>query len=202
VFTLSNLGDFSRFAYKNPTTMAVFEYFLSLQDKSNPNPFNDFIVDHLPSTLRIDDKVIISRSSKTCLPVNLVIDKFKSLSSVVTETAVLDLAAENGLTEGKWMLLYLNKQDFDLKWVDILTSFLKGRLGVKLELFARNDNYMGLFIHTADFRDLEELDMVAEELVRLGLKRGKMYYKPEVYSILGIRNPNHWGLQASIYQVD
>lgn len=181
--------------------MPIFEYFLSPSDKSDPYPFNDFIIAHLPSTLTNNDKVIISRSPKPNYPTNLIKIEFDKLD-VVSEQAILQLASENGLTEGKWILLYLSKQDFDLKWIDILKSFLLGNLGSRLELFNRNQDYFGLFVHTRDFRDTEDLDLVAEEIVKLGLKKGRIYYKPEVYSILGIRNPNQWGIQASIYQVD
>ncbi|MCJ1399351.1 hypothetical protein MMC11_002553 [Xylographa trunciseda] len=120
-------------------------------------------------------------------------------------TAILDVARENGCTDGKWMLFPL-PEDVNRVWAVVATATAKGELGTAAKVATedgKGDRVARLIcVYTEDFGNKSDVKRVLLKLGELGLtsrNRG-ISYKPDVFTYLDITGDNEWGMKPSLYQ--
>ncbi|MCJ1475207.1 hypothetical protein MMC13_003867 [Lambiella insularis] len=125
-------------------------------------------------------------------------------------TALLESARKNGCTTGKWMLFPM-EEGVNRVWGTIAKATVDGHLGIDAKV--ATDQGKGLTtprlicVYTQDFGDKKDLKRVLRKLAELGLlgEKGEwgqdklLYYKPDVFTYLGIERDNEWGLKASLF---
>ena len=118
---------------------------------------------------------------------------------------ILRLARESGITSGKWMVFASVGHITEL-WPFVATKTLGGGLGFAARVNTQdNQTTQVLLIYTDHFDDLVHFRAVLKVLVDLiedlGFKNEvrRIHYKPEAFSILGIRGGNKWGLGSTLY---
>ncbi|KAI5854085.1 DUF1917-domain-containing protein [Durotheca rogersii] len=118
---------------------------------------------------------------------------------------ILDLAKAHHVTCGKWML-FCSAFQVNEVWGIIANATANNELGIAAKAALRSTDdprtYQLICVYTADFSDAKDVKRVAEKLKQLGLvqPRGRpLYYKPDVYTYLGIAQGNPWDIKASIY---
>ncbi|KAL9040546.1 MAG: hypothetical protein Q9180_001840 [Flavoplaca navasiana] len=121
---------------------------------------------------------------------------------------LLSAARTSGLKSGKWIIFspfaYTNTL-----WSLVAGETLAGQLGhtsrVATAGLASEGWKRRIEVYTADFDKLGEVEGVLERLVDLIKSQGvmgqvgRLCYKPEAFSALGIRTGNKWGMHSSIY---
>ncbi|KAI2622667.1 DUF1917-domain-containing protein [Hypomontagnella submonticulosa] len=119
--------------------------------------------------------------------------------------AILDLAQALHVRCGKWML-FCTALEVNEVWETIARATANNELGIAAKVATRSAvdtrTERLICVYTADFTDTKDVRRVAERLKQLGLvqARGKpLYYKPDVYTYLGISHGNPWEIRASIY---
>ncbi|KAI1082636.1 DUF1917-domain-containing protein [Whalleya microplaca] len=118
---------------------------------------------------------------------------------------ILVLAQTHHVSCGKWML-FCNVLDVNEVWEVIAKATANNELGIAAKVAPRshveNRTERLICVYTADFGDIKDVKRVAQRLKQLGLvkARGKpLYYKPDVYTYLGLSSGNPWEIRASIY---
>ncbi|KAI2602956.1 DUF1917-domain-containing protein [Hypoxylon fragiforme] len=113
---------------------------------------------------------------------------------------ILDLAQTH-----RWMLFCTVFQVNEV-WEIIAKATANNELGIGSKVAARSigDRRTDrlICVYTADFTDTKDVRRVAKKLKQLGLIQTKgrpLYYKPDVYTYLGIAHGNPWKIRASIY---
>jgi len=117
--------------------------------------------------------------------------------------AIQETARQQHLIHGMWML-WLESDQADEKWQEIARATAQGKLGCKSQIKPSKTtaSYESIvcLIHTKDFEDKDDIRRVLMALQDLGftLRSG---YKPEVFTLLGIKSNNEWRLPSTIYSV-
>ncbi|OTA99492.1 hypothetical protein M426DRAFT_325088 [Hypoxylon sp. CI-4A] len=118
---------------------------------------------------------------------------------------ILDLAKAHHVRCGKWMLFCTAFQVNEI-WEIIAKATSNNELGIAAKVAPRSTvdkrTERLICVYTNDFSDTKDVKRVAERLKQLGViqARGKpLYYKPDVYTYLGISSGNPWEIRASIY---
>ncbi|OTA95981.1 hypothetical protein M434DRAFT_160570 [Hypoxylon sp. CO27-5] len=118
---------------------------------------------------------------------------------------ILDLAKAHNVRCGKWML-FCNTFEVNEIWGIIAKATANNELGIAAKVAPRSTadkrTERLICVYTADFSDTKDVKRVAEKLKQLGLIQAKgrpLYYKPDVYTYLGIAHGNPWEIRASIY---
>jgi hypothetical protein len=116
--------------------------------------------------------------------------------------AIDGFAKETGLLTGKW-LVYDKIAKIDGVWKSLVTVHLKGELGVsakvatKLQTPGPNQGHL-VCIYTGNYLDLKDVHRVRNKLKEMGFEK-PLYYKPDIYTYLGIYSKTFPGLKASRY---
>ncbi|OAA49547.1 DNA polymerase II large subunit-like protein [Metarhizium rileyi] len=119
---------------------------------------------------------------------------------------ILRLAHVGKVRSGKWML-FCPSLEVNQVWGLVAKATAENKLGVaaKVNPRARSDDARKdrlICIYTADFQDKSDVGRVLQHLTSLklvGSRRPTIYYKPDIFTYLGISHGNIWGLAASIY---
>ncbi|KAI4864516.1 DUF1917-domain-containing protein [Hypoxylon rubiginosum] len=118
---------------------------------------------------------------------------------------ILDLAKAHRVRCGKWMLFCTVLQVNEV-WEIVAKATANNELGIAAKVAPRSTTDKRtdrlICVYTADFSDTKDVRRVAEKLKQLGLiqsNRRPLYYKPDVYTYLGIAHGNPWEIRASIY---
>ncbi|KAI1105443.1 DUF1917-domain-containing protein [Jackrogersella minutella] len=119
---------------------------------------------------------------------------------------ILELAKAHNVRCGKWML-FCNTFEVNEVWETIAKATSNNELGIaaKVAPLSTEDKRTErlICVYTADFSDTKDVRRVAEKLKQLGLTQNNtgrpLYYKPDVYTYLGIAHGNPWDIRASIY---
>ena len=118
-----------------------------------------------------------------------------------TLSEVDKLAEDFSVLSGKW-LVFISSDEVDELWKQIVKSTLAGTLGTRAKVSPRNWNKLGskhlICIYNDDFRSMEDVSRVRDELRRLGVK-DRISYKPDIYTYCAIYKGNKWGIPASLY---
>ncbi|KAH7157201.1 hypothetical protein EDB81DRAFT_416243 [Dactylonectria macrodidyma] len=119
---------------------------------------------------------------------------------------ILNLAHAAKVRAGKWMLFCPPAEVNDV-WEIIAKATANNELGIAAKVLprtpledSRKDRL--ICVYTSDFKDKADVGRVLQKLRELKLveSRGRpIYYKPDVFTYLGIASGNSWGLKASIY---
>ncbi|KAI0893165.1 DUF1917-domain-containing protein [Annulohypoxylon nitens] len=118
---------------------------------------------------------------------------------------ILNLAKAHHVRCGKWML-FCNIYEVNEVWYTVAKATANNELGIGAKVAPRRTNdgrtERLICVYTADFSDTADVRRVAEKLKKLGLITANdrpLYYKPDVYTYLGIAHQNPWEIRASIY---
>ncbi|KAI1362395.1 hypothetical protein F5Y08DRAFT_276413 [Xylaria arbuscula] len=116
---------------------------------------------------------------------------------------ILELAKGLRVTCGKWMV-FCTVFEVNEVWESIAKATANNELGIAAKVAAKSQldqrTERLICVYTQDFSNISDVTRVAEKLRQLGLTRGKpLYYKPDVYTYLGIASSNPWEMRASIY---
>ncbi|KAI1458545.1 DUF1917-domain-containing protein [Annulohypoxylon moriforme] len=118
---------------------------------------------------------------------------------------ILNLAQAHRVKCGKWML-FCNTFEVNEVWQTIAKATANNELGIGAKVAPRRTTDKRterlICVYTADFSDTQDVKRVAEKLKKLGLVQANdrpLYYKPDVYTYLGIAHGNPWEIRASIY---
>ncbi|KAI0848714.1 DUF1917-domain-containing protein [Daldinia vernicosa] len=118
---------------------------------------------------------------------------------------ILNLARMLRVRCGKWMLFCSVFQVNEI-WETVAKATANNELGIGAKVAPRSTTDKRtdrlICVYTADFSDTKDVKRVAEKLKQLGLIQARdrpIYYKPDVYTYLGIARGNPWEIRASIY---
>ena len=116
-----------------------------------------------------------------------------------TADSLADLARQFNVLEGKWMI-FSRSDKIDSVWSRIANATHAGNLGISSKVSPRDDNVSShvICVHTRDFTDRSDVDRVRDGLRRLGMK-GKIGYKPDIYTYCDIYKGNFWNIRPSLY---
>ncbi len=123
------------------------------------------------------------------------------LSIPVDQSSIDKLARAAGLVVGKW-LLYVPKDSIDQVWKKVAHATLEGELGSSTKVATARqagpgDEYV-ICVYTEDYLDTDDVKRVREKLRGLGFTQ-RLYYKPDIYTYLGIYSKTFPGVRASRY---
>ncbi|XP_041360569.1 UPF0696 protein C11orf68 homolog [Gigantopelta aegis] len=121
------------------------------------------------------------------------------LSNQVTYENIKAIARNNKYLSGKW-LVYRDVCDIDAVWMTIANAVLANKLGQAAKVSGRDsdDDHHVICVYTKDFTDVDDVMRVKLMLRQLGVT-GRLTYKPDIYTILGIYAKNKWHLKATVY---
>ncbi|PQK10674.1 hypothetical protein BB8028_0002g09930 [Beauveria bassiana] len=119
---------------------------------------------------------------------------------------ILHLAHIGKVRAGKWMI-FCDVLDVNEVWELVAKATASNELGIAAKVAPRPEQgdprkERLICVYTKDFMDKVDIGRVVQRLKELGLADGKskrIYYKPDVFTYLGISGGNPWGLKASIY---
>ncbi|KAI0015852.1 hypothetical protein F4780DRAFT_773280 [Xylariomycetidae sp. FL0641] len=117
---------------------------------------------------------------------------------------ILQLAVEMHVTCGKWMI-FCPVTEVNEVWGIVAKATSNNELGIAAKVAPKpsTDDVRRerlICIYTENFSDTKDVKRVAEKLRDLRLTRRKpLYYKPDIYTYLGIASMNPWSIRASIY---
>jgi len=179
----------------------------------NKQPFDLWLKDNLPSKIlksngfgwiavRNEDNNI-KRQEEDLEGLSESWDKLQILKTHIDKETVWRLAKEHGCTTGKWMYWIKAGVRADAFWTKIATAIMTGTLIAKTAKISpyplADEEYNHVCcIYNKNFLDKEEVFKLEEGLRGLGLK-GKLVYKPDVYTYLEIYRNNPWRVKPCIY---
>ncbi|XP_041361593.1 UPF0696 protein C11orf68 homolog isoform X2 [Gigantopelta aegis] len=124
------------------------------------------------------------------------------LSNQVTYENIKEIARNNKHLSGKW-LVYRDIRKIDAVWMTIANAVVANKLGQAAKVSCRdsetsdNGNHV-ICVYTKDFTDEDDVMRVELMLRQLGVT-GRLMYKPDIYTTLGIYAKNEWHLKATVY---
>lgn len=95
---------------------------------------------------------------------------------------------------------FLYSPAIDNVWKRVAKAVVSGKLGFAAKVNAHDpeDNTHVICVYTEDFTNEEHVRKVEESLRKEGVK-GRMTYKPGIYTTLGIYRDNPWRLRPTVY---
>ncbi|PHH77158.1 hypothetical protein CDD80_888 [Ophiocordyceps camponoti-rufipedis] len=119
---------------------------------------------------------------------------------------ILTLAHAAKVRTGKWML-FCSQSEVNEIWELVAKATANNELGIAAKVAPRSPMHDQrrdrlLCVYTADFRNKADVGRVLRRLRELKLvetRSRRIYYKPDVFTYIGISHGNPWGLNASIY---
>ena len=106
-------------------------------------------------------------------------------------------------------MLFPALDDVPRFWKAVVEATVSGNLGIAAKIatgtdLGRDPTYRLICVYTKDFSDVDDVRRVAQGLLDRGLIAGDgsgrpSYYKPDIYTDLGIDSGNSYGLRASLY---
>ena len=113
------------------------------------------------------------------------------------------LAEQFNVVSGNW-LVFISSDEVDNLWERIAKSTLSGTLGNSAKVSTRSeedpDSKHVICVNNADYRSIDEVNRVRDELRRLGVTQ-RIAYKPDIYIHCRIYPKNSWGIRASRYYI-
>ncbi|KAM4057969.1 DNA polymerase II large subunit-like protein [Hirsutella rhossiliensis] len=119
---------------------------------------------------------------------------------------ILNLAHAAKVGTGKW-LLFCQPADVNEIWELVAKATANNELGIAAKVAPRSPDQDQrkdrlVCVYTADFHDKADVGRVLQRLRELRLVESRarpIYYKPDIFTYIGISQGNPWGLSASIY---
>ncbi|MGC9781337.1 MAG: DUF1917 domain-containing protein [Candidatus Heimdallarchaeota archaeon] len=119
----------------------------------------------------------------------------------LSEEMIDEIAEEANYKAGKW-ILFISKKEIDSIWKKIATAVLSSDLGscesAKVATALQGKDIYVICVYTNNYLDVKDVMNVREKLRELGFNQ-TLYYKPDIYTHLGIysKNPH---VKASRYK--
>ena len=151
------------------------------------NPRSAKIEDQSPDRLHALSDLWETMSIKQCEP--------------PTTSDVDGLAKSLNVLSGKW-LVFVSSDKVDDLWKRIAESTLAGTLGNRAKVSTRDEwdsaSRHVICVYNDDYTSMADVDRIRDELRRLDVK-GRIPYKPDIYTYCNIYRGNRWGIPASRY---
>ena len=107
------------------------------------------------------------------------------------------------ITKMFWQILFFSRSKIDVSWTAIAKAVVSGTLGTAAKMFesdsSEEESYYVICVYTEDFTNEEEVWAAEKSLRKLGITE-RLYYKPNIYTTVGIYRENEWGIRPTIYQ--
>ncbi|XP_071548861.1 UPF0696 protein C11orf68 homolog [Panulirus ornatus] len=130
-------------------------------------------------------------------------DTLKESGRPIKLQTISDLAKTYFVTTGKWLFYVESGAKVDYLWRLVATGVVEGQLpsiSAKVSPYKENtDGKHVICIYNNDFTNEEDVYLLESAIRKIGIKC-KMYYKPDVFTLIGVYSRNEWGLRPSIYQ--
>ncbi|XP_018408379.1 PREDICTED: UPF0696 protein C11orf68 homolog [Nanorana parkeri] len=126
-------------------------------------------------------------------------DKLQSTGRKINYDLVRELALNYGVISGKWLMHLDTGFKVDHAWCGIATAVIEGRLRVAKVSPHQQDSKHVICVYTCDFTD-EESIMQTDAVIRSSGVKCPLFYKPDVYTHLGIYRNNQWQICPTIYE--
>ncbi|XP_033734863.1 uncharacterized protein LOC117323645 [Pecten maximus] len=127
----------------------------------------------------------------------------------VTKQLLFDLAKRFDVTSGKWMLIPVTTGlKVDVLWTKVARAIAEGSIPcchyAKVSTMTPeklNSNAVNhvICIYNNDFLNLDEVRDLESGIRSIGI-RGKLSYKPDIFTYCGVYRRNQWGISPIIYQ--
>ncbi|XP_031568577.1 uncharacterized protein LOC116303216 isoform X1 [Actinia tenebrosa] len=119
---------------------------------------------------------------------------------MVTSETLKELALKYNYTSGKWMIFASSKHIDDI-WFTIAKAVVAGKLGMTTKVSTKNPPKKShvICVYTENFTNKDDVRRVEKGLRDLGFY-GKMSYKADIYTILGIYVNNDFGIAPTIFK--
>ena len=119
----------------------------------------------------------------------------------LSEETIDEIAKETNCKVGKWML-FIPKETVDIIWNKITDAVLNNNLGscisAKVATTLQGKDIHVICVYTEDYLNINDVLNVREKLRELGFNL-TLYYKPDIYTHLGIYSKNPY-VKASRYK--
>lgn len=114
---------------------------------------------------------------------------------------VKELALNHGVLSGKWLMHLDSGFKLDHAWECVARATLDGRIStVKVSPFnPRGDPQQVICAYNQNFTDESDV-MRLDSIIRATGVKCPLFYKPDVYTYLGIYRKNKWKLCPTIYE--
>ena len=119
----------------------------------------------------------------------------------ISKQVITDLASKHRFTTGKWLFFVNTGEAVDNVWRKIAKAVYKGTIpsvSAKVSPITPGKPSHLICIYNEDFTDTEEV-MACERGIRGLDLQYTMYYKPDIFTDLGIYASNAWGLKPTLY---
>ncbi|PHH58483.1 hypothetical protein CDD81_5658 [Ophiocordyceps australis] len=147
----------------------------------------------------LEDKLQQAAQSQSVIQREMSLERKRAVSDI------LSLAHAARVRTGKW-LLFCEPTEVNDMWEAVAKATVDNKLGIAAKVAPKCPEHgyrrqQLLCVYTADFHDRIDVGRVLQYLRKLKLFRSKeiIYYKPDVYTYIGLSQGNPWGLRASIY---
>lgn len=115
------------------------------------------------------------------------------------------LARRHAIRRGKWMCFPRSAAEADTAWSAVATAAAGGALAcsqVKISSAAPSDASHVICAYTEDYQCKEEVDAAAAALRAAlpALRDGRLLYKSDIYTYLGLYSGNAFGLRPTLYE--
>lgn len=122
----------------------------------------------------------------------ILVDNKTSVALELNETLIDEIAQKTGLLSGKW-LIFVQKKRVDGIWEKIweLANEEKvwgAKVSTSVHPWASRGKHV-ICVYTMNYLDEEDIMRVRETLRDIGIE-SRLYYKPDIYTLLGIYSDN------------
>ncbi|KAK3588757.1 hypothetical protein CHS0354_024238 [Potamilus streckersoni] len=133
-------------------------------------------------------------------------ESLKSSGRPINKQVIMELAKNYDVLAGKWMIHVQSGFKVDQLWsfvcrgimTHILPSFSAKVSPVNTKENGDADRHV-ICVYNNDFTNEDEVYELEAGLRTIGIKC-PLYYKPDVYTYLGVYRNNEWGLRPTIYE--
>ncbi|XP_021370617.1 UPF0696 protein C11orf68 homolog [Mizuhopecten yessoensis] len=179
-------------------------------------PFDKWLEDNMPSVIRSDkaDFVGVLRDNQASInkPESDVMGLMNAFTRViasdrelVTKQLLFSLAEKFHVTSGKWMLIPVKTGlKVDVLWTKVAKAIAEAQIPCHYAKVSTmnadklmTDPSHVICIYNNNFLNLDEVRALESGIRSIGL-RGKLCYKPDVYTYCGIYSRNQWGISPII----
>ena len=122
-----------------------------------------------------------------------------ALSGTVTPETLDQISKTHNVVTGKWMI-FEESEKIDMLWGNLVYHLCVERQkgSAKVSTWKKGEKHV-ICVYADDYTDLEEVNGLRKALKDLGVK-GKIGFKPDAYTHLGIYKDNAWKIRPSRYQ--
>lgn len=179
-------------------------------------PFDSWLNDNMPSVIRSDDAHFVGvlvpgrDANHTARDVTGLLQAYTQVvasGQPITRQILFQLAEKFHITSGKWMLIPVpTGLKVDILWTKVALAIAQNRLPSTYakvstmnaeKLNSYNPNHV-ICIYNNNFLNAEQVIALEKGIRSIGI-RGKLCYKPDVFTHCGIYKHNQWNIKPIIY---